>query len=89
MPLAHDQLDNALRVAALGVGVWLHGRRPQAAAISRRLSQLLDVPDVLAACARISGKMTIADPFRATCELIEAQGGKFYDKRGFSRRDRR
>jgi UDP:flavonoid glycosyltransferase YjiC (YdhE family) len=81
MPLAHDQLDNAIRVAELGVAAWYPGRRPRAATMSQRLRQLMEAPGVSTACGRISARMSSADPFQKACQVIEAYGGSCYGMR--------
>ena len=54
MPMAHDQFDNADRIARLNLGDWLPRKKFTTPRVSEKLARLLSAPDVAAACQRIS-----------------------------------
>lgn len=61
LPFAFDQFDNALRVAALGLGRALPTRRLRTGALQRALGHVLASPAVAAAC-RARASQLAADP---------------------------
>ncbi|MGH7179725.1 MAG: glycosyltransferase, partial [Tepidisphaeraceae bacterium] len=71
-PMAHDQLDNCLRVRRLGVGEEIHPRRLGAGILARKLSRLLDDPAVRHRCRQVASKFAGHDPLAETCDIIQA-----------------
>ena len=71
-PYAHDQFDNAARVARLGVGRWVRASRYTARSATATLAAVLDQPGVAAACRSVSHRLTDDRSVDRTCELIEA-----------------
>jgi rhamnosyltransferase subunit B len=70
MPMGFDQLDNAERVARLGVAEQLSPRRFTAKNVAESLARLTDSPAVATACRAVTGKFT-GDPLQQTAESIE------------------
>lgn len=71
MPMAHDQFDNAHRVARLGAGDWIQRRRYRAAAVAAKLNALLTGKQVAGATRQIAARFVGVDPLVRTCDLIE------------------
>jgi UDP:flavonoid glycosyltransferase YjiC (YdhE family) len=64
MPLAHDQFDNAARLARLGVGRALPPKRFRGPAVAQALRALLDSPAVAARCREAAGRFPRRPPPR-------------------------
>ena len=58
-PFAHDQFDNAARVARSGCGVWMDGQA-SGRAVAVALDRLIVNPTVAAQCARFKQQMAAA-----------------------------
>jgi rhamnosyltransferase subunit B len=71
MPLAHDQFDNAARVARLGVGDTLLPARFTGKALARKLEPLLTSPDVAAHCQTIAARLAQRDGCQRTALVLE------------------
>lgn len=71
MPLAHDQHDNAARLARLGVGRSLPPQRFRGPAVARALGELIDVPRVAEQCRLYAERIRQADPLKASCRIFE------------------
>ena len=59
VPLAHDQFDNAARVAALGVAFRARAARLNGVRLARGLQQLLGDRELVARCRRISRRFAL------------------------------
>jgi UDP:flavonoid glycosyltransferase YjiC (YdhE family) len=70
-PQAHDQFDNAARVARLGAGTWLTGRRFTARPVAAALAHLT-APSTRSRCADLAARFLGVDALSQTCDLIEA-----------------
>jgi rhamnosyltransferase subunit B len=70
-PFAHDQFDNAQRVAVSGCGVRLDGRlQPQA--LARALEQVLGSPSIATQCGRVQDRLASSpDGCEAAARYIE------------------
>jgi UDP:flavonoid glycosyltransferase YjiC (YdhE family) len=75
MPMAFDQVDNAHRLARLGVARVVPPSKFTGAAVADALRDLLSDPRVPAACQECAAKMA-TDPLPKTCQLIEELQGK-------------
>ncbi|MGB7160607.1 MAG: nucleotide disphospho-sugar-binding domain-containing protein [Tepidisphaeraceae bacterium] len=71
MPMAHDQLDNAHRVARLGAGSWITRRRYRANTVAAKLGALIDDQTVASACRQVAARFVGVDALAETCALIE------------------
>lgn len=69
-PFAHDQFDNAARVAALGVGQVLPGARLDAARLERSLRELLSSPHVTAQCEAVALRFGQGPALGAACAAL-------------------
>lgn len=74
--MAFDQLDNARRLERLGVGRWVMIRKFTGRRGSELLGQLLNSPEVAAACERLKAKLAGARPLDEACGLIERLGAR-------------
>ena len=72
VPLAHDQFDNAARVAALGAGASLQASRVDADRLARALRPLLDDPEVAARCRVASAHFDGTDAMAGVAAHMEA-----------------
>jgi UDP:flavonoid glycosyltransferase YjiC (YdhE family) len=73
MPMGFDQPDNALRLAALGVGEAIPPARFTAARVRAALDRLLSDEDVSAACRRCRDRIHGVVAVERACDLIEEQ----------------
>jgi rhamnosyltransferase subunit B len=73
MPLAHDQPDNAARVARLGVGDSLKPRRFTGARLARRLGALLSSQKVAFACREAAKKLDAHDGLARAAAAVESR----------------
>ncbi len=71
MPMAHDQFDNAHRVARLGAGNWISRRKYRAKAVAAKLNALLTDKHTAGACRQIALRFVGVDSLGQTCDLIE------------------
>ena len=69
--MAHDQPDNASRIAELGTGAGIAARRFKAAVVADKLAAMLDSAAVRANCRNAASRFTPARWLQQTCELIE------------------
>jgi UDP:flavonoid glycosyltransferase YjiC (YdhE family) len=72
MPMAHDQHDNARRLANLAVARVLPARRFSARPAAARLAEMLGSAQVAGSCAAIKTRMQNDNPFEKTALAIEA-----------------
>jgi UDP:flavonoid glycosyltransferase YjiC (YdhE family) len=70
-PLAHDQPDNADRVAKLGVGCEVASKKITGAKLAAGLRAVLDNPRVANACKDVARRFERADAIGETCALLE------------------
>jgi rhamnosyltransferase subunit B len=75
VPLAHDQFDNAARVAALGVGASLRAERLNAGRLAQALGRLVGNDAIKQRCRETSARFDIGNPMRALCARLEALAG--------------
>jgi len=71
MPMSHDQPDNAMRLARLGVGDSLPAARFRGPAVAARLARLLGSADVTRRCAELAERVDFRTTLRNTCDLLE------------------
>ena len=71
VPWAHDQPDNAHRVACLGASRTLYPRRYTARAVEKHLRALLDDPSYSARAAEVGRGVRAEDGVASACEAIE------------------
>jgi rhamnosyltransferase subunit B len=72
VPNAHDQFDNGLRIAQLGIGRSIPQQRYRAAGAARALAALLEDATLLDRCHAYAARMDADAALRRACELIEA-----------------
>jgi UDP:flavonoid glycosyltransferase YjiC (YdhE family) len=71
MPYAHDQFDNAGRVARLGVARTISRRRYSPARAAAELRQLLDNPAYSRRAAEVGEQVRQEDGVQAACDALE------------------
>lgn len=71
MPMAYDQLDNASRLARLGVAKSLPPKRFTGVNVARKLEELLNTPTVSERAKHWAAQMSQQDPLSETCEELE------------------
>ncbi|MCS0589905.1 glycosyltransferase [Massilia norwichensis] len=71
VPLAHDQFDNAARVAALGVAFRAVASRLNGVRLARGLQQLLADRELIARCRRISRRFALGQGMQAVRLRLE------------------
>ena len=71
LPLAFDQLDNAMRVARLGAGEWLSYRQRSPAHIAGALSRLI-TPEARERNRRIARRFSDNDALETAADWVEA-----------------
>jgi rhamnosyltransferase subunit B len=72
MPMAHDQHDNAARLARLGVAQWLRPRAFRGPAVTRALKRLLSSDQVALRCREAARRLAAdGDPLERACDVIE------------------
>lgn len=69
-PLAHDQFDNAARVAALGVGLVLPAARLSATRLEHTLQRLLCSPTAPAQCRAVAARFGADKSIEALCAAL-------------------
>lgn len=72
VPFAHDQYDNAARVARMGVGEALHGRNPTGLELAATLSRLLDDDTIKQRAAQVGAAIRAENGVLLACDAIEA-----------------
>jgi rhamnosyltransferase subunit B len=72
VPLAHDQFDNAARVAALGVGAGLHAARLSEERLVRALRGIVGNAAMAARCKAIAARFAGEQPLPGLCARLEA-----------------
>jgi rhamnosyltransferase subunit B len=72
VPLAHDQFDNAARVAALGVGASLAASKLGDVRLARALRQVLGDEQLTERCREIRRRFTSGQVLRGLCARLEA-----------------
>jgi len=72
VPLAHDQFDNAARVAALGVGAGLPAARLDDARLERALRQLLADEGMAGRCLDVTRRFAPGQALEGLCARLEA-----------------
>lgn len=72
VPFAHDQFDNAARVAALGVGAILPAARLSAARLRRVLSRLLSARAVAVNARAVAHRFGAQPELDALCAALQA-----------------
>lgn len=70
-PMAHDQPDNAARVAGLGIGAALSPKKFNAASLAEKLNTVITSPQVLDQCKAYAQKINPAESLNNTCSIIE------------------
>ena len=71
MALAHDQFDNGARVLRMGVGSWMYPQQFYTKQVARRLSRLLEAPEVHASCQQIAAKLVARNGLDLAAGAIE------------------
>ena len=71
VPFAHDQFDNAARIARMGAGEALDGRNPTGREIASTLSRLLDDDGIKMEAARIGAAIRAENGVATACDQIE------------------
>jgi len=72
VPFAHDQPDNAARLARLGVGRTIPHQEYTAERVASELKELLSKPGYATRAAEVSKLMELEDGSKTACSLIEA-----------------
>lgn len=72
VPFAHDQYDNAARIARLGAGEALHGRNPTGRELAATLSRLLDDDDIKLRASQMGAAIRAENGVSLACDAIEA-----------------
>jgi len=74
VPYAHDQFDNASRIHALGVGVYI-SHSDDVDRFTESLRQLIETPAIIANCRKVRDQiMDRSNAIDKACSLIEALG---------------
>ena len=76
MPMVNDQMDNAARLADLGVAEILKPNAFRARTAADKLDRLLKSNEVQAKCAKIAKVFQQTDARTQTCEVIEEFAAK-------------
>jgi rhamnosyltransferase subunit B len=88
MPLAHDQFDNAARLARLGVGRARVPSRFTPRNVARDLHRLIDAPQVAARARELAGRMQQDPGLDATAALLESRLAPRLSRSGVSSAER-
>ena len=72
VPYAHDQFDNAARVARVGIARTIPRRRYTPTRVAAELRQLLDNPMYAERASGIGERLRQEDGVRAACDALEA-----------------
>jgi rhamnosyltransferase subunit B len=76
VPLAHDQFDNAARVAALGVAFRARAPRLNGVRLARALQQLLGDRELVPHCRKISRRFALGQGLQGLRLRLEALAGQ-------------
>lgn len=76
MPFAHDQFDNAARVARLGIGQQISRRRYDAASAARALRRLLADEETRSKAERVGSAILAEDGVGTACAALEGLLGE-------------
>jgi rhamnosyltransferase subunit B len=71
VPFAHDQPDNADRLARLGVARTLSRTRYTSARVADELGRLLDDPAYSRRASEVAGEVRLEDGVKAACDALE------------------
>jgi UDP:flavonoid glycosyltransferase YjiC (YdhE family) len=71
VPYAHDQFDNAQRVARLGIARTIPCHRYTSARVAAELRQLLDNPSYSGRASEVAEQVQKDDGVRAACDALE------------------
>ncbi len=71
VPYAHDQFDNAARVARVGVARTIPRRRYTPTRVAAELRHVLDNPEFTLRASAIGEKVRREDGVRAACDALE------------------
>jgi rhamnosyltransferase subunit B len=82
VPLAHDQFDNAARVAVLGVGGSLPAAKLSDARLAQALVALLDDPELARRCREASLRFAPGQAMQALCARLEGLAQPRTDESG-------
>ena len=72
VPLAHDQFDNAARVAALGVGAGLAAARVDAPRLARAVEAILGAPGLAARTQAVAARFDTDVALDGLCAALES-----------------
>jgi rhamnosyltransferase subunit B len=75
VPFAHDQLDNALRVARLGLGETLSRRKMTAANLIAALERVLNDEPIRVRCQAMREKLEVEDGAVEAAQILERSAG--------------
>lgn len=76
MPMVNDQMDNAARLADLGVAEVVKPSAFRARTVADKLDRLLNSTDVQTECAKVAEAFQNVDAPAQTCEVIEEFAAK-------------
>jgi rhamnosyltransferase subunit B len=76
VPHAHDQPDNAARMARLGVGRHIYPKKYRAELVARLLKELVADESIRERCHGYATRIQSNATLRETCALIEGLGGR-------------
>ena len=76
MPMVNDQMDNAARLADLGVAEVVKPSAFRARTVADKLDRLLNSTDVQTECAKVAEAFQNVDAPAKTCEVIEEFAAK-------------
>jgi UDP:flavonoid glycosyltransferase YjiC (YdhE family) len=72
VPFAHDQPDNAFRLARLGVARTISRQNYTSARVADELGRLLDDPAFSRRASEVGDQVRQEDGVRAACDALEA-----------------
>jgi rhamnosyltransferase subunit B len=75
VPFAHDQFDNALRIAQLGLGVTLSRRKMTVANLISALEEVLNDGPIRARCQAMKEKLDAEDGAVEAAQILERSAG--------------
>lgn len=76
VPLAHDQFDNAHRVALLGAGARLRATRLDTARLVQALRRVVGDAAIAGRCKTLAHHFMMAQPLPGLCARLEALAGR-------------
>lgn len=80
MPMAYDQLDNAVRLQRLGVGTYLHRKKFRGRAVASQLEKLLVSRQTSRQCEQWAQKCDGQASLETACKMLEALPIKIGDR---------